>query len=101
MFTVLNSTDYPIIIDGDQNAVTLDALNGFAANVTAVYSENRFGEAGYVGTVTERSAESRRLGMPRYAYSGYGFPDGVETGSAVSINMIVVLAVREWAEHQR
>ena len=101
MFSVLNTTDYPIILDGDANRDMLEHMNGFSNSVVSVYSENRYGEKVYVGMVTERAATLTRQGMPRYAYTGYGFPESVETDSAMSINKVVVLSVREWAESAR
>ena len=101
MFNVLNSTEYPIILDGDEGAATMDRLNGFSANVTRVFTEDRFGEKVYVGAATERANNSVRAGMPRYSYTGYGFPESVETDSAMSINHVVVLSVRTWAELNR
>ena len=101
MCSVLNSTDYPIILDGDESAAMMDRLNGFSANVTRVFSEDRSGEKVYVGMATERAEGSIRAGMSRYSYTGYGFPESVETDSAMTINMIVVLSVREWAELNR
>lgn len=101
MFSVLNSTEYPIILDGDENSVMMDNLNGFSANVTRVFSEDRFGAIVYVGMATERADSLIRTGMPRYAYTGYGFPDSVETDSAMTINKVVILSVREWAESNR
>lgn len=99
MFSVLNSTEYSIIFDGDENTAVMQYLSGSAVSVTRVYSENRFGKQEYVGMVTERSSEwIIRAGMSRYAYTGYGFPESVETDSAMSINKVVVLSVREWAE---
>lgn len=101
MFSVLNSTDYPIILDGDKNPAMMERLNGFSANVTRVFSEDRFGKKVYVGMATERADSLIRAGMSRYAYAGYGFPESVETDSAMTINKVVVLSVREWAEANR
>ena len=101
MFSVLNSTEYPIILDGDENTAMMGHLNGFSANVTRVFTEDRFGEKVYVGMATERADGIIRTGMSRYAYTGYGFPESVETDSAMTINKVVVLSVREWAESNR
>ena len=101
MFSILNSTEYPIIFDGDENSVTRGLMNGFSVSVIRVFSEDRFGEKVYVGMVTERAETLTCAGMPRYAYTGFGFPGSVETDSAMSINKVVVLSVREWAETYR
>ena len=101
MFSVLNTTDYPIILDADANSDMFERMNGFAKSVVSVYSENRFGEKVYVGMVSERADTLTRQGVPRYAYNGYGFPESVETDSAMSINKVVVMSVREWAESSR
>lgn len=101
MFSILNTTEYPIILDGDENATALEFMEGLAASAVRVQSQTRYGDKVCVGMVTERSAECIKAGMPRYAYTGYGFPDSVETDSAMSINKVVVLSVREWAEANR
>lgn len=101
MINLLNTTEYPIILDGDENTITLGILGGITENVTRVYSENRFGDKVYIGMVTERSASSIRVAMSRYSYTGYGFPESVETDSATLINKLVVLSVRDWAEANR
>ena len=96
MNAVLNTIDYPIIVDGDDNAIASRQYAASAA-VCLIFSEDASGRREYVGTVTEGSAFTRG-GMARYAYTGYGFPESVETESALSINKIVALSVREWGE---
>ena len=99
MFSILNTTEYPIILDGDESAAMMDQVSGYACNATRVFTEDRFGNKVYVGMVTERAAF--RGGMARYSYTGYGFAESVETDSAALINKLVVLSVRDWAEANR